>query len=379
MATDSTPRSPQWVLQICHGYDGPFLDCARQYAALFKGTDVRVCTVYLTGEPSAEVAQQSEADDVIFLSFTGRDLRGLKIDAIRRIRHISQQREYQLCIAHRFKPIYASLLATALPVVAVHHAFGVYQRPMRRWLINRFRSRLLLLGVSDAVRDEIRSHLKRWETTRIETLYNRIDVSALQAVQLPRDAARRALGLPEDRWIVGSVGRLHPDKDQHTLIRGFAAALPALPDGSLLAIMGQGRLEAQLKELARQLGVADSVVFLGQVSEGRKYFRAFDVFALSSDHEPFGMVLLEAMAAGLPVVSCATGGAAEVVSSIGWLFPLRDKEALAERLLEVAALSEENIAELRSTMVAQLAARFSDDAVRPHFFALLPVLGWSPE
>ena len=44
-----------WVLQFCHGYDGPFLDCARQYAVLFKDTPYKVCTVYLTGEPSAEV------------------------------------------------------------------------------------------------------------------------------------------------------------------------------------------------------------------------------------------------------------------------------------------------------------------------------------
>ena len=45
----------QWILQFCHGYDGPFLDCARQYAALFAGTPYKVCTVYLTGAPSAEV------------------------------------------------------------------------------------------------------------------------------------------------------------------------------------------------------------------------------------------------------------------------------------------------------------------------------------
>ena len=45
----------QWILQFCHGYDGPFLDCARQYAALFAGTRYKVCTVYLTGAPSAEV------------------------------------------------------------------------------------------------------------------------------------------------------------------------------------------------------------------------------------------------------------------------------------------------------------------------------------
>ena len=55
----------QWILQFCHGYDGPFLDCARQYAALFAGTRYKVCTVYLTGAPSAEVEAGSASDEVL--------------------------------------------------------------------------------------------------------------------------------------------------------------------------------------------------------------------------------------------------------------------------------------------------------------------------
>src|SRR5690606_28977804 len=126
-----------------------------------------------------------------------------------------------------------------------------------------------------------------------ETLYNRIDVDTVQAELLSKNEAREFLGLPADAWVVGNVGRLHHDKDQATLIRGFAKALPQLPQNSLLLIMGSGPLEQALKNLATELGVGDKVVFAGQVPNGRTYFRAFDVFALTSDHEPFGMVLLE--------------------------------------------------------------------------------------
>ncbi len=60
MTTSEAPGAAQpWILQFCHGYDGPFLDCARQYAALFADTRYKVCTVYLTGKPSAEVEQGS--------------------------------------------------------------------------------------------------------------------------------------------------------------------------------------------------------------------------------------------------------------------------------------------------------------------------------
>ena len=137
--------------------------------------------------------------------------------------------------------------------------------------------------------------------------------------------------------------------------------------------MGKGRLESRLKALVAELGIADSVIFLGQVSGGRRYFKAFDVFALSSDHEPVGMVLLEAMAAGLPIISCATGGAVEVVSGVGGLFPLRDETGLADRLREAARLTEPELAAVQQAMLERLAAHYADEAVRPHFFKLIHV------
>jgi glycosyltransferase involved in cell wall biosynthesis len=325
-------QTQRWVLQFCHGYDGPFLDCARQYAVLFKGTSYKVCTVYLTGKPSAEVERGSASDEVIFLDYSSAQVRGLKLGAIRDFRRIAASRNFALCIAHRFKPIYVALLGSSLPVIGVHHAFGDYKRRTRQLFANFFRKRLALLGVSNAVRDDMRACLPDWPAERIETLYNRIDVEAVQAEQVSREVAREHLGLPQDAWVVGNVGRLHPDKDQATLIRGFAQALPQLPDGSLLAIMGTGRLEAQLKALAAELGVSEAVRFLGQVPNGRRYFKAFDVFVLTSDHEPFGMVLLEAMAAGVPVLATDCGGAPEVVGEAEALFALGDDAMLASRL-----------------------------------------------
>jgi glycosyltransferase involved in cell wall biosynthesis len=355
-----TPR----VLQFCHGYDGPFLDCVRQYASLFAGTSYQVTTVYLTGEANEAAVRGSASDEVIFLNYRSTEVRGLKLKAIRDMRRICAERNFSFCIAHRFKPIYVALLGSALPVIGVHHAFGDYQRLSRRLFAHVFRKRLALLGVSNAVRDDLRACLPAWLPARIETLYNRIDLEAIRAAQLARADARATLGLPQEAWIVGNVGRLHPDKDQATLIRGFARTLPSLPSGSLLAIMGSGRLEAVLKALAVELGVAASVRFLGQVPEGRRYFKAFDLFALTSDHEPFGMVLLEAMAAGVPVVCSDCGGAPEVVGDGGRRFPLGDAAALGHLLVEAAAQAHtEDFSE-------RLQTHFSDTAVRRVFWQL---------
>ena len=329
VSSSKLTAAEQWVLQFSHGYDGPFLDCSRQYAVLFKDTEYKVCTVYLTGKPSDEVAKGSASDEVIFLNYSSKQIRGLKLAAIRDFKKVVASRNFTLCIAHRFKPIYIALFGSKLPVIGVHHAFGGYKRRSRQWLANHFRDRLRLLGVSNAVRDDMRASLPRFKAEHIQTLYNRIDVEAVQAEQVSREEARQHLDLPIGAWIVGNVGRLHPDKDQTTLIKGFAKALPDLPAGSLLAIMGSGRLEQQLKQLAIDLGVAESVRFLGQVAYGRRYFKAFDLFALTSDHEPFGMVLLEAMAAGVPVIATNCGGAKEVVSDPECLFELGDAKGLS--------------------------------------------------
>jgi len=369
----SSPEQP-WVLQICHGYDGPFLDCARQYAALFQGTQYKVLTVYLTGDRDTNVEAGSASDEVIFLEYTSRQMRGLKLSAIRDVARLGSSRNFALCIAHRFKPTYIACLATRLPIIGVSHAFGVYRRRMRRWFANAFRKRLMLFGVSDAVRNDLRRCLPTWQDGRILCLYNRIDLNRAEFCIADREQARRALGLSESGWIVGHVGRLHPDKDQATLLKGFAAALPSLPDGSVLAIIGEGRLERSLKLLAVELGIAENVRFLGHIANARQFFRAFDTFALTSDHEPFGMVLLEAMVAGVPVVCSDCGGGREIVEDVGLLFPLGRPDLLADRLIAIARQTEEQLESFRSAARERLSERFSDAQIKRRFWAL-PAMG----
>ncbi|MBV6286448.1 glycosyltransferase [Pseudomonas aegrilactucae] len=365
-----TASADRHVLQFCHGYDGPFLDCARQYASLFAGKGYKVTTVFLTGAADPQVAAGCASDEVLFLAFSSRAVRGLKLGAIREVRRLVATRNFSFCIAHRFKPIYIALLATQLPVIGVHHAFGDYQRRTRQLFANLFARRLSLLGVSDAVRDDMRRCLPKWPVERIQTLYNRIDIDALQAALVPAAQAREALGLDAQAWIVGNVGRLHPDKDQATLLRGFAQALPGLPAGARLALLGEGRLEPTLKALAAELGIAGQVDFLGQVPDARRYFSAFDVFALSSDHEPFGMVLLEAMVAGVPLLATACGGAKEVVEGVGILFPLGDAERLAQGLQHLAGLDAAQRQACAERMLERLHERFCDAAVAETFWHL---------
>jgi glycosyltransferase involved in cell wall biosynthesis len=86
------------------------------------------------------------------------------------------------------------------------------------------------------------------------------------------------------------------------------------------------------------------------VPHARRYFRAFDIFALSSDHEPFGMVLLEAMAANVPLVSTNCGGAREIVEGLGQLFALGNAEQLAEALTATANTGPNQAARCQRTL-----------------------------
>ena len=362
--------SGRWILQFCHCHYGPFLDVARQYAALFKETPYKVLTVYLTGEPTDEAITGSASDEVIFLNFSSKQVGGLKLAAIRALKTIAASRDFAFVIAHRAKPTYIACLATKLPVISVHHAFGDYRRASRRWFANAFRNRLSLLAVSNAVRDDIRRCLPGWSADKIETLHNRLDVSAVEAEIIPRDAARETLGLPHDSLVIGNVGRLHPDKDQATLLAGFAKALPNLPEGVLLAIAGSGPLENSLKEQTISLGIANRVRFLGQVPNVRRLFSAFDLFVLSSDHEPFGMVLLEAMAAGVPVIATDCGGAPEVIADRNALFNLGDSQGLARQLIAFCNLPASDRSMRIRNARERLSEAFSDTAAAKRFFSL---------
>ena len=138
-----------------------------------------------------------------------------------------------------------------------------------------------------------------------------------------------------------------------------------MPASSLLAIAGSGPLESALKAQVEALGIANRVRFLGQVQNVRSLFAAFDLFVLSSDHEPFGMVLLEAMAAGVPAIATDCGGAPEIIADAGRLFPLRDAAALADKLVAFFRAPHRNGDDQEC-----LREYFSDEAARRRFFSL---------
>jgi glycosyltransferase involved in cell wall biosynthesis len=129
---------------------------------------------------------------------------------------------------------------------------------------------------------------------------------------LPRDSARRLLGVPDERFHVGWVGRLTPEKGPDVLLD----AVGTLGDLPLaVSVLGEGRARPELETRAAHRGLAERVRWLGNFPDAERLFSAFDVFVLSSRTEGTPIALFEAMAAGTPIVASAVGGIPDVVSS----------------------------------------------------------------
>jgi glycosyltransferase involved in cell wall biosynthesis len=123
--------------------------------------------------------------------------------------------------------------------------------------------------------------------------------------------ARLALGLDPSEVVVGSVGHLRAEKNHARLLAAFAVLARRRP--ARLLMLGDGPLRAALTDRARALGVGDRVLFAGVVLDPAAYYRAMDLFALSSDTEQMPLALLEAMGAGLAAVSTDVGDVAEML------------------------------------------------------------------
>lgn len=172
--------------------------------------------------------------------------------------------------------------------------------------------------------------------TRVEVIPLGVDLERFQ----PRDraTARRALGIGTYERILLAIGRIQPLKGLDILIR----ALADMTDRTgvrLLVIGGDDRAQpeiARLRATADEVGVADAVVFVGPVPHGELpvYYNAADLVVVPSFYESFGLVAVEAMASGVPVVASRVGGLASTVADgrTGYLIPWRCPEPFAEKI-----------------------------------------------
>ena len=228
--------------------------------------------------------------------------------------------------------VYGSVAANALrlPFVSSRHNDDRYLLGPFRYVDRAFMKRVRrLVAISDSVREFLaRAGLPE---DRLLTIHYGLD----ELPSAPSELTPKQAGIAPGAPLVLAIGRLIAQKDHDTLLRAFALAREHHPDARL-AILGWGILEEETRELVHERGLAESVVLPGRV-EPRAWLERADIFAHSSRWEGFGIVLLEAMLAELPVVATRVSAIPEIVvgGQTGLLVEAGDAEAFAAALTEL--------------------------------------------
>jgi sugar transferase (PEP-CTERM/EpsH1 system associated) len=241
----------------------------------------------------------------------------------------------------------AALLAR-IPVV-IHSEHG-YELDMLTGLPKRRRIfRRAAYAMADAVvtvTRELRDYHARqaWlSPERIRVIYNGVDTQTFFPRPEARVILRKRFGLPEQRFIVGTVGRMVPIKDHPTLLRAVEILTQRGIDAHAL-LVGSGPERERNEQFVKASSVLEGrVTFTGLSQEIPELLNTMDAFALPSISEGMSNTLLEAMATGLPLLATGVGGNTEVIEPerMGWLFQPRDAGALAARIALLA--SRENL------------------------------------
>ncbi len=180
-------------------------------------------------------------------------------------------------------------------------------------------------------------HAVAVEPSRVQVAYSGIDVKHC-CDTATREAFRQRYGLKEEQPVIGTVANLFPRKGYEYLIEALVTIKEEHP-GVCCFIVGEGpeSYHEQLVQLVKEKGLESNVVFAGFQENVFEFLNAFDVFALPSIMEGFGIVLLEAMAMSKPIVACRVGGVPEVIKDgvTGILVPPKDSRSLAVALLKI--------------------------------------------
>ncbi|MFI8396594.1 glycosyltransferase family 4 protein [Pseudomonas sp. NPDC078863] len=188
-------------------------------------------------------------------------------------------------------------------------------------------SRLTLVAVSATLADSLTSDLQM----PVTPLRSAFDPMAFRAELFTCEQARTRLGLPQGAPVMGAVGRLVSEKGFGYLLDAFAAVRVNRPDLRLV-IIGEGSKRAALQQRIEALGLSDSVLLTGHLTEAAQLYRAFDWIAIPSLEEGLGLVMQEAVMAGVPVLCSDLDVFSEQLGSAGWYAPVNDTKAWSEAI-----------------------------------------------
>jgi glycosyltransferase involved in cell wall biosynthesis len=295
-----------------------------------------VCYLRAEVDPDFHIDERADALGLDYVSIVER--RAFDWAVVAELRQLVRDRAIDIIHAHDYKTdLLALLLAqmeSAIPLTTAHGWTG--HTMMERWvyypgdkLILRYFPHVI------AVSSEIRRQLLAWgcKPERVQVVLNGIDHLAFQRQTEQEAHARTALNIASDAVVIGSVGRLEPQKRFDLLIEAFARLRAQNPRAALV-IAGEGSLRSTLQTQIDALRLTDSCRLIGHYSNVVLLHHALDLFVQSSAYEGTPNVVLEAMALGTPVIATNAGGTAELIrnGTDGLIIPSGSAEHLYQAM-----------------------------------------------
>jgi glycosyltransferase involved in cell wall biosynthesis len=202
------------------------------------------------------------------------------------------------------------------------------------WIAGRHAARFFC--VSEDIADEVKLY-GTIASDKTRVVFNGVDTDRFRFRQ-GSAAIRKSLGIISGEPVIGTVGRLNEVKRQDVLIRSFARVRVRFPEARLL-LVGDGPRRADLEALVESLDLTEVTSFTGYQARPDRFLHAMDLFALTSRAEGLPLVILEAWAAGLPVISTRVGGIPQLIDDgrTGILIEPGDEDALTDSLCRLLA------------------------------------------
>jgi glycosyltransferase involved in cell wall biosynthesis len=275
-------------------------------------------------------------------------------------------------IVHTHNPqplMYGALAGRLVRACVVHTKHGRNPGSLRHRWLRRTSASLVdaYVAVSKATAEVARAQ-HECGRNKLRVIANGIDVDAFSPDAQARAELRRELGMPADAWLFGTVGRLASEKNHDLLLD---AAAPLLGPNCRLVIVGDGPEASRLRERVAAMQVRPWVLLTGARSDVPRLLASFDCFVLSSTTEGLPLVIPEAMATALPVISTDVGGIADVIDEgrTGWLVASNDVHSLRARLAE--ARDHPDLAQSMGVSARQIAReRYSAERMARDYIAL---------
>jgi L-malate glycosyltransferase len=266
---------------------------------------------------------------------------------IARFRRLLDRGEFDIVHAHSPAPAALARLAVrAVPagrrpafVYTEHNRWPSHDQVTRRANAATF----ALNDAAIAVSAEVRQSMSPRSRARTRVVVHGIDVAAIRQLRAERDTTRAELGIAPDQTLAVTVANFRAPKGYPDLLAAARmVADRSTADGSRpvrFVIVGQGPLESELRQQHEALGLGSTVQILGYRADAARITAAADLFVLASHHEGLPVAVMEALAAGVPVVATSVGGLAEAVDDgrSGRLVPPSQPDRLATTVLELAA------------------------------------------